>query len=264
MALLEFTQRRFASAINNVSDATLSANQLRLSWPRDNPGPFYKADTLVRISANAPESYRGSIVLSYERVPLQIVSNMLNVPVGVPEGTLSVDTFLKYLEYQTGIRLTKDGLTITQPAGGSITLTATSNNHFFTGQAVFQVTPIAPIVEADSIVVNTLSGIVEDTGKDFAELYNWPLDATADKSILSTIVTSQVDFTDLATVLTKLTGDSWVTDTVAPYSLKDAVVYQAGLTTASLGTDTNYKYVAIIELSKACTALEGYLYIHYN
>ena len=264
MALLEFTQRRFASGFSKVSNTGLSANQLRLSWPRVNPGTFFQKDTLVRISANAPKSYPGSIAMCYERVSLQIISDLINVPIGVPSGTLTVDTFLKYLEYQTGIRLTKEALSITQPAGGSITLTATSNNHFFTGQAVFQVTPIAPIVEADSIVVNTLSGIVEDSGKDFAELYNWPLDATADKSILSTIVTSQVDFTDLATVLTKLTGDSWVTDTVAPYSLKDAVVYQAGLTTASLGTDTNYKYVAIIELSKACTALEGYLYIHYN
>ena len=264
MALLEFTQRRFASGLDKVSDAILSANQLRLSWPRVNPGTFYQKDTLVRISANSPQNYPGSIALCYERVPLQIISNLINVPIGVPSGTLTVDTFLKYLEYQTGIRLTKDALSITQPAGGSITLTAASNNHFFTGQTVFQVTPIAPIAEADSIVVNTISGIIDDTGKDFAEVYHWPLDASAYKSILSTIVTSQIDFTDLATVLTELTGDSWVTDAVAPYSLKDAVVYRAGLTTNSLGTDTNFKYVAIIELAKACTALEGYLYIHYN
>ena len=81
---------------------------------------------------------------------------------------------------------------------------------------------------------------------------------------MSVITTAQVDFTDLATALTKLSGDEWVTSAVAPYSLKDAVVFKAGLTTTTLGADSNYKYVVIIELSKACTALEGYLYIHYN
>jgi hypothetical protein len=143
-----------------------------------------------------------------------------------------------------------------------LTLTASPDNHYFTGTADFVIAGGSALTETPYTydpVVHTV-----DHGKTFAETYRWPLNMTAEKTTMQTLTASTIDFKALAVALQKVTGDTWKFSGIAPYSLEDAIIRKVGTAQATWGVSTAYTYAVVIELSSACTALEGNLLLHFN
>lgn len=269
MSILDITHERFVKAINVANNTSLTLADVVFSRARENGSAIHPGDTLIRVKSRDDRKLIGSTICGYTRINLAVLGAALGGYLAAPATAVTSDDVVPYLYLNYGIRVSKDEFVlaniVAEGAPGEqprlLTLTAKPDSAFFTGNAMFELVD-CPEVSTDEYYAGAAN--IEDNGSNFAETYKWILNATSEKAIVSTITTGTVDFKDLAAALSRLTGDAWVWDAVAPRSLKGAVVRRAGLTDALWGTNKSYTYAIVVELSSACTGLQGNLYIHFN
>ena len=191
----------------------------------------------------------------------------------VVTGTKVIDLMsnAKYTNFRTSARvgvLTKNNLqtvfsdwALLKPAN-VLTVTAEADNHYFLGSGDFVITD-GPVL-SETPYTYDVAKHTRDSGKAFAETYQYPLNMSTQKTTMQTITVSTIDFKALCTALTTVTGNVWQATGVAPYSLENAIVRKVGASQAAWGVSTAYAYAVVIELSPSCTALEGNLLLHFN
>lgn len=265
MSILDITHERFVKAINVANNSTLTLADVVFSRARENGSAIHPGDTLIRVKSRDDRKLIGSTICGYTRIRLSVLGSALGGQIRVPDSAQNVNDIVPYLYLNYGVRVDKDEFepATVQSSGGmrTITLTAKPDSVFFTGNVMFELLD-CPVVETKDYYVGL--GHVEDNGTQFAETYKWILNATAEKAIMATITTGTVDFKELSEALARVTGHPWTWEGVGPYSLQGAVVRRAGLTDTLWGTNKSYAYAIVIELSSACTNMQGNLYIHFN
>lgn len=265
MSILDITHERFVKAINVANNSTLKLADVVFSRARENGSAIHPGDTLIRVKSRDDRKLIGSTICGYTRIKLSVLGSALGGQISAPATAKSVDDIVPYLYLNYGIRVSKEEFEPATVQGGGgirmITLTAKPDSAFFTGNAMFELMDCPEVATKDYY---TGLANIEDNGSQFAETYKWILNATAEKAIMATITTGTVDFKALSEALARVTGHPWTWDGKGPYSLQGAVVRRAGLTDTLWGTNKSYAYAIVVELSDACTNLQGNLYIHFN
>lgn len=266
MSILDITHERFVKAINVANNSTLTLADVVFSRSRENGSAIHPGDTLIRVKSRDDRKLIGSTICGYTRINIQALHSALGGVIACPASATHVEHVIPYLYLNYGIRVDKDefvrtAITNDGLGGRKLTLFAKSTSTFFTGNAEFSLVD-CPEEETSDYYVGI--GNIEDDGSQFAETYKWILNATAEKAIMATITTGTVDFKELSEALARVTSHPWTWEGVGPYSLQGAVVRRAGLTDALWGTNKSYAYAIVIELSSACTNMQGNLYIHFN
>lgn len=265
MSLLDFNHKRLVTALNVANNLNLDLNDVCFSKPTANLVGLGDGNTLIRVKTRDHMEVEGSVLTSYVRMDLSVVALAIGSSIPVPASVSTVADVLPYLDYNYGIRVGNYGfvanVAYTADTVRYITLTATSDNPYFIGTATFAL-PDGPALDIPYVYDPTVH--IRVTGKAFAEVYQYPLNLTAKKSIAASVVLGTTDFALLATALKAVTGDNWTHTGVGSFSLSGAIVRRAGLMVTAWGLDTSFKYGLVIELSSDCTNLEGSLYIHFN
>lgn len=145
---------------------------------------------------------------------------------------------------------------------GSITFTAKDDNPLVKGSMTFLTRYGAPILRKPAYVADQSDRLVST--KQWAELYmqSWPVIGYTDT--LSSFTTSTRDLTALAAALKTITGDNWTMESNAPFSLAGATIVDNGTKSATYGTPVYLTYCLVVDLSDACSNMEGQLLIGYN
>lgn len=266
MSILDITHERFVKAINVANNTTLSLADVVFSRARENGSAIHPGDSLIRVKARDNRKTIGNTICGYNRIKMPVLHAALGGKIACPATAQFVEDVVPYLYLNYGIRVSKDEFvrtTITNGAPGErkLMLFAKTDSTFFTESADFTLVDCPE--EQTAEYYNGAAHVVDD-GRPFAETYKWILNATTEKAIMATITTATVEFKALSEALTRLTGNTWVWDQTAQYSLKGAVIRRAGLTDALWGTNKSYAYSIVVSLSDACTGLQGNLYIHFN
>ena len=275
MAIMDFSVNSIITAINaSNSGLGLTLAEVQLSAPRIKDatwqGETLTGNTLIRITPNASSKYTGTTVCGYDRLDLSVLFNLLGGVVRLPDTVTTVAAAAPYFDalYSLTMRTADfvDGPIVDNGDGTrTMVLTAAADAIAWVGSATFTVKN-AP-VSVNSVITNTvLDGYqyLHDTTKGYAESYSYPYDFTDQFSILSTITTQTTNFTQLASALTAITGDTWAVSGAAGFTLDGATILNAGINQADWGTNQNYKYAIIVMLGSTSTNLEGNLIIHFN
>lgn len=266
MSILDITHERFVKAVNVANNTTLTLADVVFSRARENGSAIHPGDSLIRIKSRDDRKLIGSTICGYNRIKIPVIHAALGGVIACPAEAVTLAQIIPYLYINYGIRTSADEFVDASAVDAGegnrkITLTAKVGSAFFTESAEFS---LVNCPAEDVAIFYDGSAHTEDDGRSFAETYKWIMNATSEKAIVSTITTATVDFKALSEALTRLTGDQWEWESVAKYSLKGAVVRRAGLTDVLWGTNKSYAYAIVVELSSACTGLQGNLYIHFN
>lgn len=240
-------------------------------------------DTALRLTAKEEASIKGTIVVTYNRLKLEDLNVLLPLKVKAYQPSTTHD-LLKPIFYKFGILL-EDEEIIDEPlvaveqvdpeADPIYTLRAVDGALGWTGSCEVQVTPGNALLR-DYLLTQKLPGLNypnNDNGANGSALvYMYGYDFTDHKDILETYPEDLVldefstEFLELIKLVDKGDGkDLWNLDPESTaWSLHGAEIVYAGINSASLPTNTSYKYVLGIKLRDDVTTPPGTMYLHYN
>jgi hypothetical protein len=266
------------AAIKDQNGITLVESQYTFGTPTPYTDASGKTNTSLSITVNGNTSpYQGNTTVYYKRLNLSDLSVLLPLPIQA-QGLVTVADFRNLLVTNFGLNFVAGDLNDSDPVSldvngaGNITLTAQANSMGWIG------TVTLPVIKgnfdlAQYVTTTTLPGILypnRDESKPYGEMYSYWRDFTSQQSVLAAITTDTTDLTALAGALTAVTGNTWVTDAPARYSLQGAVIAYNGPVsgyTSPQGGSGNPAYLNLLVVTLSATGSLGYsglLYLHYG
>lgn len=214
-------------------------------------------------------AYEGAATLYYRRLDLADLAKFLPTPI-LAHGVATVADAAAALNTYYGLNfivgdLVQGAVSLTNDVG-EVTLTATDTSKGWIGTVTLQFA--RGNIPIDSAVTNkVLDGVLypnRDETKSFGEMYSYWRDFTDETVTLEGITTATTDFTALATMLTRVTKDTWQPSIASRFSLLGASVTYNGLTSGALRSNQTRGYVCIIQLGVGSLGLSGELMLHYG
>lgn len=281
------SKRSLTEYLNLANSTELDPENLIFSIPVPTDGTWRSEttdrNTAVRITASHTSPFKDTIVVTYDRLNLADMNQLLDfkIKTRLPETThdLLHPIWLRY-----GIFLDADDIVdeaLVDVNAGDLgpdpvyTLTARIDALGWTGACTISVGEGAAVI-GDYLLTPQLPGlnypVPGDGTQGSALVYMYALDFTDVKDVLETypvdLVTDEFS-DDLLTAVqlidTQSGSELWNLDPVDPeWSLHGATVVYNGLNDAALPTNTSYKYVLGLQLRDDVTTPPGVMYLHYN
>jgi len=271
-------------ALNAANSTAFTPNDFTYGAPQVLTGTWQgqltTLNTGLRITAKAGGAYQGSRPIAYDRLNLASLT-AANLPgfKCAAYNITSVHSLLPMLAYWTGIQFTTDDLednALTDNGDNTQTaiLQAKTGSLGWIGQATLTITKgAAPLDQL--VTVTNLNGLNYPTANDtdtFALMYLYPYDFTSYFNTLSALAPGVLNTTQANAIRDMLlavdTGNGkalWVnTPGTTAWNVAGATVVSNGLNSASLPTNSAYKYVLALRLDPTVLTPAGLSYLHYN
>lgn len=228
--------------------------------------------TVLITSKDLQSTYDGQVTVRYRRLNLSDLTTLvpLSIKADLPTNTLQVAERLNQLY---GLKFTADDIESTPvdlsatDGAGTVTLVAKTTSLGWLGSVVVTLARGA-IPIADRILVTNLPGLYmpnRDDTKPYGEVYSVFRDLSAYAEGMQLLAVGTGSLQDLATILTSATGDTWVTNGAARYSLDGASIVFNDTTSGDIRLKANYERAVIVDLSTNLSlGLSGSLLLHYN
>lgn len=269
--------------IGAANSMTVNDADVMLSAPKPTKGTWRESATtrnsFVKLTAKDTAPYRGSVVLTYNRLDLADFAKLkTKTPLPCYQLTRSKQ-LVKPILYYYGFVLTEDDvvdedLNLTDGAG-TYTLKAKDTSLGWIGQLPIDIVvggaPIGDLATTKNL--NGLNYPVSDTNATMALMYTYPMDFTGYRDQLLTLsqgaTLTDAQVTQLVTALKALdTGAGaalWNADPASKtWSLAGAKVFFAGINSAALPTNAKYKYAVGLELRSDVTIPSGRFYLQFS
>jgi len=228
--------------------------------------------TVLITSKDLQSTYDGQVTVRYRRLNLADLTTLvpLSIKADLPTTTLQVAERLNQLY---GLKFTADDIESTPvdlsgtDGAGTVTLVAKDTSLAWIGSVVVTLARGA-IPIADRILVTNLPGLYmpnRDDTKPYGEVYSVFRDLSAYAEGMQLLALGTGSLQDLATILTSATGDAWVINGSARYSLDGATIVFNDVTSGDPRLKTNMERAVIVNLSTNLSlGLSGSLLLHYN
>lgn len=273
MALFPDPLSAILGAIDSQNNVNLIASQYSFSNPTPYSDPTGQTNTQITLTANSADCpYTGSVTVSYNRLNLADLATMLPTPLKFHGLSRALDVAAAMnqfygLNFNGANDIQDNQISINPDGSGLVNLIAQPNSLGWYGSV--QLSFIAGNFDlAASISQPVLPGLMypaRDESKAFAEMYSYWRDFSSQTAPLQLLNTSTTDFTQLASVLQQITGNSWQPTGTSRYSLQNAVVLYNGRTTGRTDCNTAYYDVAIVQLDPTANlGYSGNLILHYS
>lgn len=228
--------------------------------------------TVLITSKDLQSTYDGQVTVRYRRLNLSDLITLvpLSIKADLPTTTMQVAERLNQLY---GLKFTEDDIVSTPvdlsgtDGAGTVTLVAKTTSLAWIGSVdVTLARGAIPI--ADRILVTNLPGLYmpnRDDTKPYGEVYSVFRDLSAYAAGMQTLALGTGSLQDLATILASATGDAWVINGAARYSLDGATIVFNDVTSGDPRLKTNMERAVIVNLSTNLSlGLSGSLLLHYN
>jgi len=230
-------------------------------------------DTVVRVIATKEGLFQGETLIAYNRVQLQLISDMVGGFLGIPESVTSVHAALPYFTSRYGITFYEDDIedteiVWTEGVGAEFTLTAKATSLIYQGAVPFVSTYLPE--ELSNIIVDTdlpqYPVYSIPTDKFFAEALVYGVNFSNYQVELSAMTAENYDPEALMNILTPNTSIVWsTTDTASAVgSLFNSELTYNGLNSGIEIANGDYKYLMVVKIRDDSEVVTGSLLIHYN
>lgn len=228
--------------------------------------------TVLITSKDLQSTYDGQVTVRYRRLNLSDLITLvpLSIKADLPTTTMQVAERLNQLY---GLKFTEDDIVSTPvdlsgtDGAGTVTLVAKTTSLAWIGSVDITLARGA-IPIADRILVTNLPGLYmpnRDDTKPYGEVYSVFRDLSAYAAGMQTLALGTGSLQDLATILASATGDAWVVNGAARYSLDGATIVFNDVTSGDPRLKTNMERAVIVNLSTNLSlGLSGSLLLHYN
>lgn len=270
MSLYSDPKAEILSQLNALNKVKLSADDYNFGVPSplsDGTGQNTKI-TLTAKNINSP--YAGSVEVKYTRLDLAHLAQLVDLKVGMylPRTTLQV---AEAVNQRYGTNFTLDDIVQSTSLGltddeGMVTLTAKDNSLGWIGTVQVQVVkgnwPLSAFLT--NLRLPGMNYPTPTTAKPFASVYSYSRDCSGEASRLKTVGLGNGQLNVLLDVLKAVTGDPWVQNGAARYSLEGATVTYVGQTHDDARFRQRFSQVVLVALGDQCLGLAGELYLHYD
>lgn len=270
MAIYQRPIDAILAAIRDLNGPLLVEEQYTFGIPTAMVIPTPTQNTDLLITAIVPGSpYQGGVTVQYKRLDLSELNILLPLPIAGPSFLTTRDVAVS-LNNSHGMNFVESDLENTPvelvDGTGAVTLVAKPESLGWIGQVTLQVKKGNYQID-DYVTVKSLPGLNypgHDVTKPFAEVYSYWRDFSVKKTELATIALGGSSLATLATVLTAVTGDAWVTSGVSRFSLEGAIVDFNGLTLGKAEYNSSYISALRVTLSESNLGYSGQLVLHYK
>lgn len=275
MPLLDLHPGNIIDEINTRHNKSYTAADLIFSMPIENNESWdqikYPYNTLIRVSAH-PDlvGVLGSVIVSYDRIPLGAIGKHCCYSCGIPDSITTVHEALPYLNKYIKIKFYESDI-LDGPLGTDINgnktvpLVAADTSIGYCGSTI--ITGVSVPVDG-ALVLPVLTGYNFENyiTQGHVEELTYSIDFGSEFVYLNTFHDSITDLTQIATILTSKTGETWsATDPDAGLSLLGAAIIYVGAAAAGNGNHA-YQNLIKIELDRDLPNLthRGTVFIHFN
>jgi len=272
MSLYKRPLEEILSAIKSLNGVVLVESEYTYGNPTvvaDDGSGTNTSISIVAKDINSP--YDGAATVRYRRLNLADLTQL--VPTNIRGYKL--DTMMavaQRLNVLYGTNFTTDDI-VDGPSGlvngvGDVTLVAKSTSLGWLGSVKFTCA-LGSLPIEDFVLQSTLPGLSYPNAqvtKPYAPMYSYWRDFTAANDLLTVGTGATQIGTVILQALKTITGDAWVSDKAARYSLLGATVRYAG-ETADLPLESNpdYEHVIVVDLLEVNSlGLSGSLYLHFD
>lgn len=275
-AVLFYQPTMIVDAINDANGLSIVPSDVILEVSTNSQNDWLveqgHGDTVVRVVATKEGSFEGETLIAYNRVPIQMIHNMVGGFCGIPDTVKTVHEALPYFKSRFGIGFyaddIKDGPVTWTESGATFTMEAADASLLYTGSAVFT-SSILP-EELVNIIVDTnlpeYPVFAIPTDKFFAEGLVYGVNFSNDEPALSAMTPETYDPAALEPILTANTNIQWTLEDNADAvgSLFASSMTYNGLNNGVDLANQDFKYVMLIQLRDDSNVVKGTLIIHYN
>lgn len=250
---------------------SLKADEYIFGQSTEIPVEASGVNTSMKItSAGTDSPYAGEVTIKHIRLALPDLVVLIPDEIGVSNLTNTMD-LANWLNKLYGTAFTIDDI-VNTPINlvdnrGSVTLTATGTSRAWYGSVVFNVVPGRFELET-TVTTTKLNGLDYPdplVGRPFGNAYSYWRNFSAQHLPLEAITAGPgADLNTVREALVAITGDAWVVDTSARYSLKGAEVLYVGTTAGYPESSERYEKVVVVKLGTDCLGLSGRMFLQYN
>lgn len=275
-AVLFYQPSMIVDAINKANGLTITPADVILEVSTNSQNDWLveqgHGDTVVRVVATKEGSFEGETLVAYNRVPVQMIHNMVGGFCGIPNTVKTVHDALPYFNSRYGIGFyaedIKDGPVTWTEQGASFTMEAADASLLYSGSAVFT-SSILPDELANIVVETDLPEYpvyAIPTDKFFAEGLVYGVNFSNSEPELSAMTPETYDINEILPILTANTNIAWTVEDNADSvgSLFASSMTYNGLNNGVDLANQDYKYVMLIQLRDDSNVVKGTLIIHYN
>ncbi|MNZ46944.1 hypothetical protein D3C78_646440 [compost metagenome] len=237
----------------------------------NNTGEHPDQNSHVRLKANnAFAPFQGEVQIFYNRLDLADLEKLVDLSIKAPSVTTSHD-LLPFLNDRFGLNITTSDVDLVNAVDHTdyktVQLTAKATSLGWIGTVEVSVAQ-GDIPLENYLTTTALPGLDYPTPYatlPFAQMYSYWRDFSEYTSYLKTIVTGQVIPQELATILTSVTGDTWVRTGYSQFSLGGATIVWAGQAEDNGLMNNNYDYGIQVRLNhNDAFGITGDLIIHFS
>lgn len=260
-------------SINRLNKLDLVASEYIFGAPTAIT-PVGQLNTMIKLTAkNQNSAYAGERELRYHRLSLGDLATQVALVVPLKEPTSTADVIAS-MNKRFGTVFTAQDILIRaltddeKLEGAEIVLEALPTSMAWIGSVSVATRPGGYML-ADYLKNTRLTGLYypsPTTTRPYAHIYSYWRDMSTSYNAIKDIVVGNGQLTELAAILSFQTGDVWVTNGSARYSLAGATVTAVG-NTADAPDATNVKYDRYVKVmldDANSLGLTGEMTLHYN
>lgn len=274
---------RVIRAINTANGLSLSDTNCIISKPAPVSGSWNEMNTdkntVVKVSQRVPAvTYNGKNWCVYNRTTLTAFLNQLpnanSLKVDKPKTTHDL---IRAINRRWGMGLETTDIvnspitTLDENGTGQVAIFAHPESLMWIGSHTFNVAQSDAMLN-ENVTTTTMPGFTYPDGTydpvanyGYAQPYSYQYNFTLRSDQLHAIKAN--DAVDpLVEILTYITGSAWTNaeaDAAASQTLTGSVITYNGLNTASMPTNSAFKYVLVLKMG-AKSKFKGTMYLHYN